>query len=69
VIANTEDPQRGRLCLEAQPFFFLNCKGTPSQEDHETIFSGLRITNMALSGQIDSPVVFRSSEIEVAEFL
>jgi hypothetical protein len=28
--------------LEARPFFFLNFKGTPSQEGHKTIFSGLR---------------------------
>ncbi len=28
--------------LEARPFFFLNFKGTPSQEEQKTIFSGLR---------------------------
>jgi hypothetical protein len=27
--------------LEARPFFFLNFKGTPSQEEHKTIYSGL----------------------------
>jgi hypothetical protein len=27
--------------LEARPFFFINFKGTPSQEEHKTIFSGL----------------------------
>jgi hypothetical protein len=26
--------------LEAGPFFFLNFKGKPSQEEHKTIFSG-----------------------------
>jgi hypothetical protein len=31
--------------LEARPFFFLNFKGTPSQEQHKTIFSGLRKLN------------------------
>jgi hypothetical protein len=27
--------------LEAHPFFILNVKGTPSQEEHKTIFSCL----------------------------
>jgi hypothetical protein len=36
--------------LEARPFFFLNFKGTPSQEEHITIFSGLRNDDTALSG-------------------
>jgi hypothetical protein len=36
--------------LETRPFFFLNFKGTPSQEQHKTIFSGLKIKKMALSG-------------------
>jgi hypothetical protein len=36
--------------LEARPFFFLNFKETPSQEEHKTIFSGLKINKMALSG-------------------
>jgi hypothetical protein len=27
--------------LEARSLFFLNFKGTPSQEEHTTIFSGL----------------------------
>jgi hypothetical protein len=26
--------------MDACPFFFLNFKGTPSQEEHKTIFSG-----------------------------
>jgi hypothetical protein len=26
--------------LEARPIFFLNFKGTPSQEENKTIFSG-----------------------------
>jgi hypothetical protein len=31
-------------------FFLSNFKGTPSQEEHKTIFSGLKIKKMALSG-------------------
>ncbi len=31
--------------LEAHPFFFLNLEGTPSQENHKTIFSGLSERN------------------------
>jgi hypothetical protein len=31
--------------LEARQFFFLNFKGTPSQEQHKTIFSGLSELN------------------------
>jgi hypothetical protein len=44
--------------LEARPFFFLNFKGTPSQEEHKTIFSGLKINEMALSGQSDATALF-----------
>jgi hypothetical protein len=33
----------------------LNFKGTPSQEEQKTIFSGLMICKMALSYQIDLP--------------
>ncbi len=36
--------------LEALPFFFFNIKGTPSQEEHKTIFIGWKINKMALSG-------------------
>jgi hypothetical protein len=45
--------------LEARPFFFLNFKGTPSQEKHKTIFSSLMICKMALSDQSDFPAIFR----------
>jgi hypothetical protein len=31
--------------LEARQFFFLKLKGTPSQEQHKTIFSGLSELN------------------------
>jgi hypothetical protein len=37
----------------ARPFLFLNFKVTPSQEEHETIFSSLKINVMTLSDQID----------------
>ncbi len=34
--------------MEDRPFFFLNFKGTPSQEEHITVFfSGLKIIEMA----------------------
>jgi hypothetical protein len=35
--------------LEASPFFFLNFKGTPSQEELKIIFSGLKIYEIAMS--------------------
>jgi hypothetical protein len=40
-------------------FFFLNFKGTPSQEERKTIFSGFKINKMALSGQIDAIAAVR----------
>jgi hypothetical protein len=49
--------------LEASPFFFLNFKGTPSQEEHKTIFSGLTICKVALYDQSDFPAIFRLHEI------
>jgi hypothetical protein len=44
--------------LEAWPFFFSNFKGTPSQEEHKTIFSGLKINKMPFSGQGDATALF-----------
>ncbi len=44
--------------LEARPFFFLNYKGTPSQEEHITIICGLRNDDTALSGWIDSSAFY-----------
>jgi hypothetical protein len=44
--------------MEACPFFFSNFKGTPSQEEHKTIFSGLKINQMALSVQSDATALF-----------
>jgi hypothetical protein len=45
----------------------LNFKGTPSQEEHKTIFSSLKICKMALSNQIDFPAVFNPSD-DLPEF-
>ncbi len=44
--------------LEARPFFFSNSNGTPSQEEHKTIFSGLKINQMDLSRQSDATALF-----------
>jgi hypothetical protein len=41
-----------------RPFFFSNFKGTPSQKELKTIFSGLKISKMALSGKSDATVLF-----------
>jgi hypothetical protein len=54
--------------LEARPIFFLKFKGTPSQEEHKTIFSGLKICKMALSNQIDFPGFCPSPEDDSPEF-
>jgi hypothetical protein len=55
--------------LEACPFFFLNFKGTPSQEEHKTIFSGLMICKMALYDQSDFPAIFRLLKIAHHNFI
>jgi hypothetical protein len=39
--------------LEARQIFIVNFKGTPSQEEHKAIFSGLKIYELAFSDQID----------------
>ncbi len=44
--------------MEARAFFFFNFKGIPSQEEHETVFSGFKICKMALSNKIDFPALF-----------
>jgi hypothetical protein len=49
--------------MEVRPFLFLNFKGTPSQVEQKTIFSGLRICKMALSNQIDFPAFFSLHEM------
>ncbi len=49
--------------LEARLLFFLNFKGTPSQEEHITNFSGLKISKMAFSGQSDATALFQQSAL------
>jgi hypothetical protein len=41
-----------------RPFYFLNINETPLQEEHKTIFSGLKIKKMALSGQSEATALF-----------
>jgi hypothetical protein len=41
----------------------LNFKGTPSQEEQKTIFSGLKINKMAFSGESDATALFQQSAI------
>jgi hypothetical protein len=48
----------GTAKLEVRQIFTLNFKGKPSREEQKTIFSGLKITDMALPGQIDAQVRF-----------
>jgi hypothetical protein len=55
--------------MEARRFFFLNFKGTPSQEEHKTIFSSLKICKMALSNQIDFPAFFSLRTITYQNFI
>jgi hypothetical protein len=52
--------------LEARLFFFLNFKGTPSQEEHKTIFSGLM---MSSSDQSDFPAIFRLRKMTCRNFI
>jgi hypothetical protein len=55
--------------LETRPFFFLNFKSTPSQEEHKTIFSDLTICKMALSNQSDFPSIFRLRKMTYRNFI
>ncbi len=72
-----ENSKRGRYYaqkiragkLEAGPFFFLNFKGTPSQEEQKTIFSGLTICKMALSDQSNFPAIFRLRKMTYQNFI
>ncbi len=50
-------------------FFFLNFKRTPSQEEHKTIFSDLKICMMALSNQIDFPAFFCLHKMTYRNFI
>ncbi len=52
--------------LEARLFFFLNFKGTPSQEEHKTIFSSL---TMSSSDQSDFPAIFRLRKMTCRNFI
>jgi hypothetical protein len=47
----------------------LNFKGTPSQEEQKTIFSGLTICKMALSDQSDFPAIFRLRKMTFQNFI
>jgi hypothetical protein len=53
----------------ARLFLFLNFKGTLSQEEHKTIFSGLKICKMALFNQIGSPAFFSLRKITYRNFI
>jgi hypothetical protein len=53
--------------MEAHPFFFLNFKGTPSQEENH--FQRLMICMMALSNQIDFPAFFSLPKITYLNFI
>jgi hypothetical protein len=51
------------------PIFFLNFKGTPSQEEHKIIFSGLTICKIALSDQSDFPAISRLRNMTSRNFI
>ncbi len=55
--------------MKARPFFFLDFKGTPSQEEHKTIFSSLKICKMALSNQIDFSAFFSLRKMTYRNFI
>jgi hypothetical protein len=55
---SSNNPGAGAGKLEARPFFFSYFTGTPSQKEHITIFSSLKIRKMALSGQSDAVALF-----------
>jgi hypothetical protein len=50
------------------PVFLFEFKGTPSQEEHKTIFSGLAICKMTLSDQSDFPAIFRLRKMTYPNF-
>jgi hypothetical protein len=54
--------------LEARSFFFVNSKGTPSQEEYKTIFSGSKINKMALSRQSDGTALFSAICFTLCDF-
>jgi hypothetical protein len=44
-------------------------KGTPSQEEHKTISTGLKINKMALYNQIDFPAFFSLRKMTYRNFI
>jgi hypothetical protein len=50
-------------------FFIFYFKGTPLQEEHETIFSGLQIHEMALPDQIGFPAFSISRRLHTKNFI
>jgi hypothetical protein len=55
--------------MEAGPFFFLNFKGTPSQEVQKPIFRALRIDDMALSDKIYFSAFFHLWKMTYQNFI
>jgi hypothetical protein len=55
--------------MEARLLFFLNFKGTPSQEEHRTIVRGLKICKMALLIQICFPAFFSHHKMTYCNFI
>ncbi len=49
--------------------YFFYFKGTPSQEEPKTLFSGLKICKMALSNQIDFLVFFTLHKMTYHNFI
>jgi hypothetical protein len=55
--------------MEARPFLFLIFKGTLSQQEQKTIFSGLKICKIALSNQIDFLAFFSLHKMTYRSFI
>jgi hypothetical protein len=55
--------------LEARLFLFLNFKRTPSQQEHKTTFSGLKIIVMALSDKIEFQTFLRLGQMTCRNFI
>jgi hypothetical protein len=49
--------------------FFLKLKGPPSQEEHKTMFSSLKINEMALSNQVDFLEFFHLCKMTYQNFI
>jgi hypothetical protein len=50
-------------------FFFFNFKATPSQEEHKSIISNLKINEMALFDQSNFPAFFRLRKMTYQNFI